>query len=80
LSTLFGGQTAMEERFALGEWTTLATGSPVLTGAVVSFDCRVTQVVNVGTHDVMMCEVVALGMGTGEAGLFYFDRRYHRIG
>jgi flavin reductase len=80
ISALFGGQTPMEERFAVGEWTVLRTGAPVLTGAMVSFDCRVSQVVNVGTHDVMMCEVVALGMGTGEAGLVYFDRRYHRVG
>jgi flavin reductase len=80
LSTLFGGQTPVEERFAAGAWSTLVTGAPVLDSAVVSFDCRVSQVVNVGTHDVMLCEVVALGMGTGEAGLFYFDRRYHRIG
>jgi flavin reductase len=80
LSDIFGGKTSMDERFALGTWSTLVTGAPVLDGAVVSFDCRVTQVVNVGTHDVMMCEVVAIGVGTGEAGLFYFDRRYHRLG
>ena len=80
LSNTFGGQTTMDERFALGAWSTLATGAPVLDGAVVSFDCRVTQTVNVGTHDVLMCEVVAIGVGSGEAGLFYFDRRYHRLG
>jgi flavin reductase len=80
LSNIFGGQTSMEERFALGVWSTLVTGAPVLDGAMVSCDCRVTQVLNVGTHDVLMCEVVAIGPGTGEAALFYFDRRYHRLG
>ena len=79
LSTIFGGQTAMDERFALGAWSTLATGAPVLEGALVSFDCRVTRTLNVGTHDVLIGEVVAVGRGSGEAGLIYYDRRYHRI-
>jgi flavin reductase len=79
LSTLFGGRTSMDERFALGQWSHLVTGAPVLYGAVVSFDCRITQMVNVGTHDVLICEVHALADGGGESGLFYVDRRYHRL-
>src|SRR5205807_5305188 len=43
IADAFAGRTTqeVEERFNVGEWTTLATGSPVLTSAVVALDCRV---------------------------------------
>jgi flavin reductase len=80
LSALFGGKTEMEERFASGTWSRLVTGAPVLDDAVISFDCKVMQSVNVGTHDVLLGEVVGLRHGSSEAALFYFERRYHRLG
>ncbi|NVJ11136.1 flavin reductase, partial [Myxococcus sp. AM001] len=43
LSTLFGGKTAMDERFAAADWQTGATGCPRLEAALVSFDCRIDQ-------------------------------------
>ncbi len=81
LSGLFGrsGDITMEERFARDRWTTLATGSPVLEGAVVSFDCRIAQVTEVGTHSVVFCEVVAIQSGGAHEGLIYFGRAYHRV-
>jgi flavin reductase len=80
LSGLFGGKTPAEERFAAAEWTTLESGSPVLVGAVVSFDCRVTQVVDVGTHGILIGEVLAVREGEVTEALMYFSRAYHRIG
>jgi flavin reductase len=79
LSNLFGGKTPMEARFAAADWSRLETGSPVLAGAVVSFDCRITQTVSVGTHDILFCEVVALLHNDAGHGLVYFDRRYHPL-
>lgn len=79
LSTLFGGKTPMAERFIAAEWTTAVTGSPVLSGAVVSFDCRVTQTVSVGTHDTFFCEVLALVRNDNAHGLVWFDRGYHPL-
>jgi flavin reductase len=80
LSRLFGGKTPVEERFQAAEWSTLATGSPRLEGAVVSFDCRVAKVVDVGTHDVFFCEALAVARHeAGTDGLVYFDRAYHRL-
>ena len=42
LSDIFAGRTHqhLDERFAAGTWTKLATGAPVLTSALVAFDCR----------------------------------------
>ena len=60
LSTLFGGKTAMDERFAAADWQTGATGCPRLKEALVSFDCRIDQRLQVGTHDILFCQVVAI--------------------
>jgi len=81
LSPLFAGltDTPMPQRFDAAAWTRLVTGAPVLAGAVVSFDCRITQVVEVGTHSVMFCEVQAIQAGERHEGLIYFGRSYHRI-
>jgi flavin reductase len=81
LSPLFAGFTGVPqaERFASGQWTTLTTGAPVLLGAVVSFDCRVAQWTEIGTHTVFVCEVEAIQTGPAHEGLIYFGRAYHRI-
>ncbi len=43
----------MEHRFAAARWQTGVTGCPQLEEALVSFDCRISQVVSVGTHDIL---------------------------
>ena len=68
-----------EERFALAQWDTLATGSPVLRQALASFDCEITGAMEVGTHTVFTCTVRAVRMHDGEDGLVYFSRAYHRL-
>ena len=79
LSGVFGGKTPMDERFAAGRWHAGVTGSPMLDGAAVSFDCRVVRSTPVGTHDVLFCEVAAITLGDTAHGLVYFDRRYHGL-
>ncbi|MGI4849633.1 MAG: NADH-dependent FMN reductase RutF [Janthinobacterium lividum] len=79
LSNLFGGKTAMEQRYQAASWQTGVTGSPLLADAVASFDCRITSSAQVGSHDVLFCEVQAIHVGDTAHGLVYFDRRYHEI-
>ena len=81
LSGLFAGigNVPMAERFEQARWATLATGAPVLDGAVVAVDCRIAQVTEVGTHSVMFCEAIASRMGETRDGLIYFGRAYHRV-
>jgi len=81
LSPVFAGFTdhTMIQRFDQAGWIILATGAPVLTGAVVSFDCRITQISEVGTHGVFFCAVDAIQAGPKHEGLIYFGRSYHRI-
>jgi flavin reductase len=80
LSRLFGGKTPVAERFAAAAWSQLVTGSPALEDALVSFDCRIAQRADVGTHEVLMCEVEAIRRRDGGQGLVYFDRNYHLAG
>lgn len=81
LSPVFAGMTdhTMEARFEGATWHRLLTGAPVLDGALVAFDCRITQIVEVGTHDVFICEVDAVEVGTMNDGLIYYARGYHRV-
>lgn len=79
LSNLFGGKTPMDMRFSAARWSTLVTGAPILHGALVSFDCQISQIVSVGTHDILFCQAVALARNDHSHGLAYFDRRYHSL-
>jgi flavin reductase len=81
LSPIFAGYPPVpnEERFKSGCWTTLETGAPVLEGANVSFDCRVTQVTDVGTHHVLFCEVTSIVTNGNAECLIYFNRGYHPV-
>ena len=61
--------------------TSLATGAPVLQGAVVSFDCRIADIIDKGTHSVIFAEVAGIRGGSHhEHGLIYFGRDYHPVG
>ena len=77
LSAAFAGPLEMQERFTHGSWIKLVTGAPVLEEAVASFDCHVSNIVEVGTHSVLFCEVAAVHMGDPREGLAYFARAYH---
>ena len=81
LSPIFAGidNVPMAERFARSKWLRLATGAPVLEGAAASFDCKIDQIVEVGTHSVMFCAVQAIRLGTTSSGLIYHGRTYHKV-
>ena len=81
LSPMFAGFTHVEQadRFQQVEWTTLETGAPVLKDAVVSFDCTIENVTEVGTHTVFFCHVQAIQTGPAHEGLIYFGRAYHPV-
>lgn len=81
LAVAFSGQTglAAEDRFALGEWDVLATGAPVLKGALASFDCEIVETMDHSTHRVLFGKVTGLRVGENLRPLIYHDRDYHRL-
>lgn len=79
-NTFASSKVNSEQRFQLGEWNTLETGAPILADALVSFDCQIEDVQNVGTHSIFLCRVVAIQTSQQEEGLVYFNRAYHQVG
>ena len=79
ISNLFGGKAPMNERFESGEWETLVTGAPVLVDAAVCFDCIITEVKSVATHDVIFCQVVGIKQDEHADALLYYQRGYRDL-
>jgi flavin reductase (DIM6/NTAB) family NADH-FMN oxidoreductase RutF len=81
IADTFAGRTGVQAaaRFAVGEWTTLKTGSPVLASAVVALDCRVIEVKAVASHDVYFAAVEAIRSGPAGPAMVYHDRAYKRV-
>jgi len=79
LSGLFSGAQKLDERFRAEHWTTLATGAPVLLNALVSFDCRVVNSLDHGTHTIFLGEVERLQIGRKGKPLLYSDGQYAKL-
>jgi len=80
IADLFAGRTGNRaDRFTNGEWTTLATGAPVLASAVAAFDCRVSEIKAVGSHNVIFGVVEAVRLGPPGPALVYHERAYKRV-
>jgi flavin reductase (NADH)/flavin reductase len=70
-------QTDWEGRFQQGLWLQLQTGSPVLESALASFDCRIAQAVDVGTHGIIFGEIQAIRVRDSNAkSLLYAHGSY----
>src|SRR5262245_14761472 len=80
IADCFAGRTgSRDDRFASGEWITLGTGAPVLASAVVAFDCRVSEIKTVGSHNVIFGVVEAVRVGGSGEALVYHERAYKRV-
>jgi flavin reductase len=81
MADIFAGRTGVQggDRFAVGEWGTLSTGSPVLSSAVIAFDCRITEVRSVGSHNVFFGAIEAVQLGPQGPALVYHERSYKRV-
>lgn len=73
LARRFAGMTGVHgaERFEEGNWTTLATGVPVLADAVTAFDCEVISAIDRGTHTLFIGGVKAARTDADRASLVY---------
>ncbi|ENW06223.1 hypothetical protein F933_01946 [Acinetobacter beijerinckii CIP 110307] len=80
ISKVFSSKLMPEERFKHGIWTELETGAPVLDDALVSFDCEIEQIQEVGTHTIFICPIVAIQRSQHDQSLVYFNRAYHQVG
>lgn len=81
LADMFAGRSGvhLDERFNIGEWMTLKTGSPVLASAVIAFDCRTIDIKAVASHNVLFGAVEAVRLGPPGPALVYHDRLYKKV-
>jgi len=77
LAHRFAGSVAGDARFDGASWMQLLTGAPVLGSALVSFDCRIAQAVDVGSHRSVLGAVQAVRLGpAGGRPLLYANGSY----
>lgn len=78
LARRFASSEARESRFQTDDWRTAVTGAPLLGDALAVLDCRLDQVVEAGTHDVIFgrIEAIQLAPTVAESPLVYFGRSY----
>jgi len=81
IADLFAGRTGVQgtDRFQIGDWTVLSTGSPVLASAVIAFDCRIIEVRAVASHNVFFGAVETVRLGPSGPALVYHERAYKRV-
>lgn len=71
---------AGETRFVGLDWRTLATGAPILAGALASLDCRLLEQHRFTTHTIFIGRVVSGEFRAEAQPLLYFRNDYWDLG
>ncbi len=72
-------QKDADERFAMGEWDTISTGSPTLSDAMAVFDCNLMEHKELATHMVLFGSVAGLRIGNVQSSLLFMDREWRSL-
>jgi len=74
LAQRFSGRGGVHgaRRFDGADWTTLATGAPVLADAIAAFDCLVEEAIERHSHAIVLGAVVSLREGAEEPALAHW--------
>ena len=75
---IFGGKSDVKgaARFETAKWTTLATGAPVLEGAVGAIDCELVETIERYGSVIVLGRVVAAMNSPDASPLIYFRGGY----
>jgi flavin reductase (DIM6/NTAB) family NADH-FMN oxidoreductase RutF len=78
LADVFGGKSDLKgaDRFATASWTTLATGAPILLGAVGAIDCELFEAIERYNVVMILGRVVATSSDQQAAPLVHFRGGY----
>jgi flavin reductase (DIM6/NTAB) family NADH-FMN oxidoreductase RutF len=66
-------------RFAGAQWTTRASGVPLLVGALAAIDCEVEDIVERHSHAIVIGRVLDIQVSTRTAALAYWQGQYVAI-
>jgi len=73
------GGIAGPARYAGADWTTLASGAPVLNGAIANVDCVLDEAIVRYSHAIVIGRIVALRTGDVHLPLLYWRRGFHGL-
>ena len=62
-----------EDRFVEGVWKTAITGAPMLADALAALDCRVTEIIPLDTHAILIGVVEDIHFGPHRPPLIHFE-------
>lgn len=79
MASAFASRATWQDRFAVGEWTTLATGAPVLVDALASFDCELVEAIESGTHSIFLGRVVDVCEAAQVSPLLFYQSQFAGI-
>jgi flavin reductase (DIM6/NTAB) family NADH-FMN oxidoreductase RutF len=81
LAERFAAKRASEDadRFIHGNWTTRVSGAPILADALASLDCRVTNIIPLDSHAILIGEVEDIVFGPHAAPLIHFEAAFTSI-
>lgn len=66
-------------RFALGSWSVLVTGAPVLTDALGVFDCVVEEIIERDDITIVIGAAVAAAVNDGEPLIYFRGKTYEGL-
>ena len=77
----FSGKDGLKgaARFAGAEWTTRASGVPLLVGALAAIDCEVEEIIERHSHAILIGRVRDLQVSSRTAALAYWQGQYVAI-
>ncbi|MGL6211710.1 MAG: flavin reductase family protein, partial [Paracoccaceae bacterium] len=65
------------ERYEGGDWITGTTGARHLADAPLAFDCTVEEMIDRGTHSIVIGRVQTILTNPGKGALLYWNAAYH---
>lgn len=74
----FGGVKGAD-RYEGADWITLATGASLLVDAVAVFDCRLDEMIDRGSHSIVIGSVAAVGTRDDGGALAYWRGGYRPL-
>jgi flavin reductase (DIM6/NTAB) family NADH-FMN oxidoreductase RutF len=81
LERRFTGKDGLKsaDRFAGAEWSTRASGVPLLAGALAAIDCGVEEIVERHSHAIIIGRVLDVEVSARSAALAYWHGQYVAI-
>lgn len=67
------------DRFAEGDWLSLATDAPALSDACAAIDCRVDEIIEKHTHAILIGLVAAVRLDGAASALLHWRSRFEAL-